>query len=54
MPVGADVSWETADVAHGVLHHHFYKSGIIGDQRDYYVYTPAGYDAKAKKPYPVF
>jgi enterochelin esterase family protein len=32
--------WEVADVPRGVVHHHFYKSGIIGDQRDYYVYTP--------------
>jgi enterochelin esterase family protein len=44
--------WEVADVPRGVVHHHFYKSGIIGDQRDYYVYTPPAYNPKAK-PYPV-
>jgi enterochelin esterase family protein len=54
VPGGAETSWEVADVAHGTLHHHFYKSAVIGDQRDYFVYTPAGYDAKSKKPYPVF
>jgi len=44
--------WEVADVPRGVVHHHFYKSGLIGDQRDYYVYTPPAYSPKAK-PYPV-
>ncbi len=44
--------WEVADVPRGVVHHHFYKSGIVGDERDYYVYTPPDYSAKAK-PYPV-
>jgi enterochelin esterase-like enzyme len=45
--------WEVNDVPHGEIHHHFYKSAVAGDDRDYYVYTPAGYDAKAKKTYPV-
>ncbi len=44
--------WEVAEVPRGVVHHHFYKSGIVGDERDYYVYTPPDYRAKAK-PYPV-
>ncbi len=42
--------WEVRDVPHGIVHHHFYKSGIIGDQRDYFVYTPPGYTARAKYP----
>lgn len=45
--------WEVNDVPHGILHHHFYKSGIVGDQRDYFVYTPPGYKANAKHKYPV-
>ena len=45
--------WEVSDVPHGIVHHHFYKSAVVGDDRDYYVYTPAGYDAAAKKTYPV-
>ena len=45
--------WEVADVPHGTLHHHFYKSSVVGDQRDYYVYTPAGYSSSAKTKYPV-
>jgi enterochelin esterase-like enzyme len=45
--------WEVADVPHGVVEQHFYKSGVVGDQRDYYVYTPPGYDANGKTKYPV-
>ena len=29
--------WEVAEVPHGVIHHHFYKSKVVGDQRDFYV-----------------
>jgi enterochelin esterase-like enzyme len=50
---GPMLPWETADVPHGEIHHHFYKSGIVGDQRGYFVYTPPGYDPRGKKPYPV-
>jgi len=45
--------WEINDVPHGVVNHHFYKSGVVGDQRDYYVYTPPGHNPAAKKKYPV-
>jgi enterochelin esterase-like enzyme len=46
--------WDVAEVPHGVVHHHFFKSKVVGDQRDFYVYTPPGFDPKAKKKYPVF
>jgi enterochelin esterase-like enzyme len=46
-------SWEVTDVPHGEIHHHFYKSAVASDDRDYYVYTPAGYDPSARKTYPV-
>lgn len=45
--------WEIVDVPHGTVAHHFYKSGVVGDQRDFYVYTPPGYDAAARTRYPV-
>jgi len=45
--------WELNDVPHGEIHHHFYKSKVAGDDRDYYVYTPPGYDRAAKNTYPV-
>lgn len=42
--------WEVQHVPHGTLHHHFYKSGVIGDERDYFVYTPPNYSPKQKYP----
>lgn len=53
VPGPPSLPWETNEVPHGVVHHHFYKSGIVGDERDFYVYTPPGYDAHAKTAYPV-
>jgi enterochelin esterase-like enzyme len=45
--------WEVAEVPRGVIHHHFYKSQVVGDQRDFFVYTPPGFDPKGKTKYPV-
>src|SRR6267143_1619885 len=50
---GASLPWEVGDVQHGEVHHHYYKSGVVGDQRDFYVYTPPGYDGRGKQTYPV-
>src|ERR1700730_3355164 len=52
VPGPASLPWEVGDVPHGLVHHHFYKSGVVGDQRDFYVYTPPGYDPRAKRSYP--
>jgi len=40
VPGPASLPWEINDVPHGAIHHHFYRSGIVGDDRDFYVYTP--------------
>jgi enterochelin esterase-like enzyme len=53
VPGPASLPWELNDVPQGEIHHHFYKSAIAGDDRDYYVYTPAGYDPSARRTYPV-
>jgi enterochelin esterase-like enzyme len=53
VPGPSSLPWEVNDVPHGVIHHHFYKSGVVGDQRDYFVYTPPRYNPKAKQNYPV-
>jgi enterochelin esterase family protein len=53
VPGPQSLPWEVNDVPHGILHQHFYKSGVVGDERDYYVYTPPGYEAKSKTKYPV-
>jgi enterochelin esterase-like enzyme len=50
---GPALPWEVSDVPHGEVHHHFYKSAVVEDQRDFYVYTPPGYDARGKQTYPV-
>jgi enterochelin esterase-like enzyme len=47
------LSWEVGDVPRGELHHHFYKSKVVGDYRAFYVYTPPGYDPRGKQTYPV-
>jgi enterochelin esterase family protein len=53
VPGGADLSWEELDVPRGTLHRHFYRSDIAGERRDFYVYTPPGYDPAGKRGYPV-
>ncbi len=53
VPGPATLSWEVGAVPHGVIHHHFYKSGVVGDDRDFFVYTPPGYDPRGKQAYPV-
>ena len=53
VPGATPEMWDVQDVPHGVVHHHFYKSAIIGDQRDYFVYTPPAYNPRSGKKYPV-
>ena len=53
VPGPAAVPWEIGDVPRGEIHHHFYKSAVVGDSRDFYVYTPPGYDPGSKTTYPV-
>jgi enterochelin esterase-like enzyme len=53
VPGPKTLSWELNNVPHGVLLQHFYKSEIVGDDRDFRVYTPPGYNPNRKEPYPV-
>jgi enterochelin esterase-like enzyme len=53
VPGPTSLPWELNDVPHGEIHHHFYKSNVVGDQRDFYVYTPPNYNPKARQTYPV-
>ena len=53
VPGASPLPWEDTDIPHGTIHHHFYKSAIVGDNRDFYVYTPPGYDPAAAVKYPV-
>ncbi len=49
--------WEPQNIPHGEIHHHLYATSVVlglpQNQSDFYVYTPPGYDPKAKKDYPV-
>jgi enterochelin esterase family protein len=53
VPGPPTLSWEIADVPHGEIHRRFYKSDVVGDHRDFFVYTPPGYDPRSKQTYPV-
>jgi len=53
VPGPTTLAWELNDVPHGVIHRHHFRSKIIGDEREFLVYTPPGYDPVAKRPYPV-
>jgi len=53
VPGPASLPWQVSDVPHGVIHQHFYHSRIVGDDRDYYVYTPPGYNPAGTTRFPV-
>lgn len=53
VPGPSSLPWEANDVPHGEVHHHFFRSAMVGDDRDFYVYTPPGYKAAGKETYPV-
>lgn len=53
VPGPASLPWESNAVPHGEIHRHFYRSAVVGDEQDFYVYTPPGYNPHAKHAYPV-
>jgi enterochelin esterase-like enzyme len=53
VPGPPSLPWELNDIPHGEIHHHFYKSSVADDERDYYVYTPPGYESAGGREYPV-
>jgi enterochelin esterase-like enzyme len=53
VPGPSTLPWELNDVPHGEIHHHFYRSKVADDERDYYVYTPPDYGKSGKQKYPV-
>ena len=52
VPGPPSLPWEISATSRGTVHRHFYRSAVVGDDRDFYVYTPPGYDPKARKRYP--
>lgn len=53
VPGPSSLPWQIADVPHGELHRHFFRSVVANDDRDFIVYTPPGYNPRAWKRYPV-
>jgi len=53
VPGPKNLSWEITDTPHGVLHRHHYRSAVIREERDLWVYTPPGYDETSAQKYPV-
>jgi enterochelin esterase family protein len=53
VPGPDSLSWELRDVPRGTITEHFYTSSIIGDRRNYFVYTPPNYDPRRARRYPV-
>jgi enterochelin esterase-like enzyme len=53
VPGPQSLPWEINDVQRGTVHHHFYRSKVAEDERDFWVYTPPGYEPKARTRYPV-
>jgi enterochelin esterase-like enzyme len=42
-----------AGVPRGAIARHAFRSAVANDDRDFFVYTPAGYDPRRSRPYPV-
>ncbi len=53
LPGTPSEAWEVQHVPHGQIHHEFYQSKVIGDERDFFVYTPPGYRPNTGTKYPV-
>jgi enterochelin esterase family protein len=52
--VPGDMPWTPVlNAPRGAVTHHVFQSKIVGDERDFYVYTPPNYDPKRKQPYPI-
>lgn len=50
VPAEKPMPWEFTNIPHGTVHHHFYESKIAGENRDYFVYTPPGYEPGKRYP----
>ena len=50
---GAQPWLPAAGVPRGAIARHAFHSTVANDDRDFFVYTPPGYDAKRSRPYPV-
>jgi enterochelin esterase family protein len=52
VPGSPSTPWDPQDVPHGIIAHHMFRSRVVNDNRDYYVYTPPNYDPRRRNAYP--
>lgn len=50
VPGDTPMPWELTNIPHGVVHHHYFQSAVAQETRDFYVYTPPGYQPGKKYP----
>ena len=50
---GPEPWFPAADVSRGAVARHSFRSTVANDTRDFFVYTPPGYDPRRSSPYPV-
>lgn len=50
VPGDKPLPWEFTDIPHGTVHHHFFHSKVAGENRDFFVYTPPGYQPGKRYP----
>lgn len=50
VPGDKPMPWEFTDIPHGTVHHHFFHSKTAGENRDFFVYTPPGYQPSKRYP----
>jgi enterochelin esterase family protein len=50
---GEELWLPSPSVPRGAIAKHTFRSAVANDDRDYFVYTPPGYEARRGKPYPV-
>ena len=50
VPGESPLPWEFTNIPHGAIHHHFFNSAVAGENRDFFVYTPPGYEPNKRYP----
>ncbi len=53
IPSNPPQPWDYQDVPHGTVHQHTYSSKTLNRTRDFFVYTPPGYERSGDKKFPV-
>jgi enterochelin esterase family protein len=53
IPGDPPLVWDFQDVPHGTVHQHGYQSKTLGALRQFFVYTPPGYERESAAKYPV-